>query len=108
MSGGPTPIYSTQSAGLTVLERLNQAPFSHFHTAQETALVSIFPRSENGVSCANIEVGQGLAMLEMSLTIATLFRWYDLTFNDGFEMEFQPSFTMCAKNGLMLRITEKN
>lgn len=47
-------------------------------------------------------------MLEMSLTLATLFRWYDLAFDEGFEMEFLPSFTMCAKNGLMLRIKERD
>ena len=47
-------------------------------------------------------------MLEMSLTLATLFRWYDVEFDKGFEMEFLPSFTMCAKNGLMLRVKERS
>ena len=45
-------------------------------------------------------VGEGLAMLEMSLTLATLFKRYDLSFKPGFEMVFQPSFTLCSRNGL--------
>ena len=39
-------------------------------------------------------------MLEMSLTLATLFKRYDLSFQPGFEMVFQPSFTLCSRNGL--------
>ncbi|KAI1161516.1 cytochrome P450 46A1 [Nemania serpens] len=65
---------------------------------------SFFPFSYGPRNC----LGQGLAMLEMSLTLATLFRWYDFAFDQGFEMEFLPSFTMCAKNGLMLRIKERD
>lgn len=46
-------------------------------------------------------------MLEMSLTLATLFRFYDLSFEEGFEMQFLPSFTMCAKNGLKVCVAKR-
>ena len=39
-------------------------------------------------------------MLEMRLTLATLFRRYDVQLKDGFEMEFLSAFTLCSKNGL--------
>ena len=39
-------------------------------------------------------------MLEMLLTLSTLFKRYDLSFQPGFEMIFQPSFTLCSRNGL--------
>ena len=51
--------------------------------------------------------GQGLAMLEISLTLATLYRRYDLALETGFQMEFLPSFTLCAKNGLRVRVTRR-
>lgn len=51
--------------------------------------------------------GQGLAMLEISLTLATLYRRYELTLENGFQMEFLPSFTLCAKNGLRVRVTRR-
>lgn len=54
-----------------------------------------------------LTLGQGLAMLEMSLALATLFRRYDLAFEDGFQMEFLPSFTLCAKNGLRVRVARR-
>ena len=47
-------------------------------------------------------------MLEMSLTLATLFRRYNLAFDDDFQMEFLPSFTLCAKNGLRVRVAKKS
>jgi cholesterol 24(S)-hydroxylase len=46
-------------------------------------------------------------MLQMSLAIATLFRRYNLSFEPGFEMEFLPSFTLCAKNGLRLQVSRR-
>ena len=42
-------------------------------------------------------------MLEIAMTLATLFRRYDLSLEEGFEMEFLPSFTLCPKNGLPVR-----
>lgn len=46
-------------------------------------------------------------MLQMSLALATLFRRYDLAFEPGFEMEFLPSFTLCAKNGLRICVSRR-
>lgn len=46
-------------------------------------------------------------MLEMSLTLATLYRRYELAMDDGFQMEFLPSFTLCAKNGLRVRVARR-
>ncbi|KIP07170.1 hypothetical protein PHLGIDRAFT_118327 [Phlebiopsis gigantea 11061_1 CR5-6] len=57
---------------------------------------SYFPFSYGPRKC----MGEGLAMLEMLLTLATLFKRYDLGFQPGFEMVFQPSFTLCSRNGL--------
>ncbi|EKM51452.1 uncharacterized protein PHACADRAFT_152212 [Phanerochaete carnosa HHB-10118-sp] len=57
---------------------------------------SYFPFSYGPRKC----MGEGLAMLEMSLTLATLFKRYDLELEPGFEMDFQPSFTLCSRNGL--------
>ncbi|KZV76178.1 cytochrome P450 46A1 [Peniophora sp. CONT] len=55
-----------------------------------------FPFSYGPRKC----LGEGLAMLEMRLTLATLFRRYDVQLKDGFEMEFLAAFTLCSKNGL--------
>ncbi|KAJ8119553.1 hypothetical protein ONZ43_g3518 [Nemania bipapillata] len=52
-------------------------------------------------------LGQGLAMLEMTLTLATLFRRYDLTLVPGFELEYMPSFTLKPKNGFPIRVTRR-
>ncbi|EJC99581.1 cytochrome P450 [Fomitiporia mediterranea MF3/22] len=57
---------------------------------------SYFPFSYGPRKC----LGEGLAILEMSLTLATLFKRYDLKLQEGFVMEFLPSFTLCSKNGL--------
>jgi len=46
-------------------------------------------------------------MLEMSLTIATLFRRYDLTLLPSFEMEYLPSFTLRPKHGLPVYIARR-
>ncbi|KAB2571925.1 cytochrome P450 46A1 [Lasiodiplodia theobromae] len=64
---------------------------------------SYFPFSYGPRNC----LGQGLAMLQMSLALATLFRRYDLAFEPGFEMEFLPSFTLCAKNGLRICVSRR-
>ncbi|EKG09696.1 Cytochrome P450 [Macrophomina phaseolina MS6] len=64
---------------------------------------SYFPFSYGPRNC----LGQGLAMLQMSLALATLFRRYDLSLAPGFEMEFLPSFTLCAKNGLHVRVSRR-
>ncbi|KAI0864078.1 cytochrome P450 46A1 [Xylaria cubensis] len=64
---------------------------------------SYFPFSYGPRSCT----GQGLAMLEMTLTLATLFRRYDITPEPGFEMEYLPSFTLKPKNGFPIRVTRR-
>lgn len=46
-------------------------------------------------------------MLEMTLTLATLFRRYDLQLDDGFELEYLPSFTLKPKNGLPVKVTRR-
>lgn len=46
-------------------------------------------------------------MFEISLTLATLFRQFDLSLPDGFEMEFDPAFTLCPKNGLPVFATRR-
>ncbi len=55
-----------------------------------------------------VSAGQGLAMLEMSLTLATLFQRYNMEFEAGFEMEYLSSFTLCSKNGLPVRVKVRN
>ncbi|KAI6088749.1 cytochrome P450 46A1 [Hypoxylon rubiginosum] len=60
---------------------------------------SYFPFSSGPRSC----IGQGLAMLEMTMTLATVFRRYDLSLESGFQMEYLPSFTLKPKNGLLVR-----
>ena len=57
--------------------------------------------------CGRAHTGQGLAMLEMTLTLATLFRRYDLQLDDGFELEYLPSFTLKPKNGLPVKVTRR-
>lgn len=47
-------------------------------------------------------------MLEMTLTLATLFRRYTLNLEHGFEMEYLPSFTLSPKNGLPIRVVRRN
>ncbi|TGJ80719.1 hypothetical protein E0Z10_g8043 [Xylaria hypoxylon] len=64
---------------------------------------SYFPFSYGPRSCT----GQGLAMLEMTLTLATLFRRYDITPEPGFELEYLPSFTLKPKNGFPIRVTRR-
>ncbi|KAI1189793.1 cytochrome P450 46A1 [Nemania serpens] len=64
---------------------------------------SYFPFSYGPRSCT----GQGLAMLEMTLTLATLFRRYDLSLEPGFELEYLPSFTLKPKNGFPIRVTRR-
>jgi hypothetical protein len=46
-----------------------------------------------------------LAILEMSLTLAALFRWYELSLQPRFELEYIPSFTLRPKNDLSVYIT---
>ncbi|KAH8164510.1 hypothetical protein CIB48_g3746 [Xylaria polymorpha] len=64
---------------------------------------SYFPFSYGPRSCT----GKGLAMLEMTLTLATLFRRYDITPEPGFELEYLPSFTLKPKNGFPIRVTRR-
>ncbi|KAI0430740.1 cytochrome P450 46A1 [Xylaria sp. FL1042] len=64
---------------------------------------SYFPFSYGPRSCT----GQGLAMLEMTLTLATLLRRYDITPEPGFELEYLPSFTLKPKNGFPIRVTRR-
>lgn len=52
--------------------------------------------------------GQGLAMLEMTLAIATIIRRYDLSLEPGFTMEILPSFTLRPKNGLPIRLSRRS
>ncbi|THG99701.1 hypothetical protein EW026_g2692 [Hermanssonia centrifuga] len=65
---------------------------------------SFFPFAYGTRKC----LGQGLAMLEMSLTLATLFQRYNMEFEAGFEMEYLSSFTLCSKNGLPVRVKVRN
>ncbi|KAJ5701641.1 cytochrome P450 46A1 [Penicillium malachiteum] len=51
--------------------------------------------------------GQGLSMLVMKLTLATLFRRYDLILEPGFEMEYLPSFKLRPKRGLPVRVARR-
>ncbi len=46
--------------------------------------------------------GQSLAMFEKTLTIATLFRRYDLSLKPGFRMQYLPSSTLRPEKGLMI------
>ena len=46
-------------------------------------------------------------MLEMTLTIATILRRYDLSLKPGFNMEILPSFTLRPKNGLPIYVTRR-
>lgn len=46
-------------------------------------------------------------MLEMTLTLATLFRRYDISLEPGFELEYLPSFTLKPKNGFPIRVTRR-
>jgi hypothetical protein len=59
--------------------------------------------------CANERhlAGQGLAMLEMTLTLATVFRRYELTLEHGFTMEYLPGFTLRPKHGLPIRVARR-
>lgn len=65
---------------------------------------SYFPFSYGPRNC----LGQGLAMFEMTLTIATLFRRYDLSLKPGFQMEYLPSFTLRPKNGLTIYVARRS
>lgn len=47
-------------------------------------------------------------MLEMTLTLATLFRRYDLSLEPEFEMEYLSSFTLKPKNGLPIRVIRRS
>lgn len=55
----------------------------------------------------SIHQGQGLAMLTMKLTLATLFRRYELSLEPGFEMEYLPSLTLRPKKGLPVRVVRR-
>lgn len=46
-------------------------------------------------------------MFEMTLTLATIFRRYELTLEPGFKMEYLPSFTLKPKHGLPIRVTRR-
>lgn len=65
---------------------------------------SYFPFSWGPRNC----IGQGLAMLEMTIAIATVIRRYDLSLEPGFKMEFLPSFTLRPKNGLPIRVSRRS
>lgn len=58
-------------------------------------------------NCASRDLGQGLAMLEMTLTLATVFRRYDLSLEPGFKMEYLSSFTLKPKTGLPIRVARR-
>lgn len=47
-------------------------------------------------------------MFEMTITIATLFRRYNLSLKPGFEMEYLPSFTLRPKHGLPIYVTRRS
>lgn len=55
----------------------------------------------------NICSGQELAILEITLTLATLFRRYDLQLDDGYQMDYLSSFTLCARDGLKIRVATR-
>jgi len=74
-----------------------------WRSGQPKARGSYFPFSYGPRIC----IGQGLAMLEMTLTLAALFRRYDITLEPGFQMEYLPSFTLKPKNGLPIRLTRR-
>lgn len=46
-------------------------------------------------------------MLEMTLTLATLFRQFEISLEPGFELEYLPSFTLKPKNGFPVRVTRR-
>ncbi|KAI1435478.1 cytochrome P450 46A1 [Xylaria sp. CBS 124048] len=74
-----------------------------WRSGQQKVRGSYFPFSYGPRSCT----GQGLAMLEMSLTLATLLRRYDISLEPGFELEYLPSFTLKPKNGLRVRVRRR-
>ncbi|KAJ5724796.1 cytochrome P450 46A1 [Penicillium malachiteum] len=74
-----------------------------WRTGQSKIKGSYFPFSYGPRNC----LGQGLSMLVMRLTLATLFRRYDLILEPGFEMEYLPSFTLRPKRGLPVKIVRR-
>lgn len=75
-------------------------PFSYGPRKCMGRHTSSFVRDREHMLICIVIIGEGLAMLEMLLTLSTLFKRYDLSFQPGFEMIFQPSFTLCSRNGL--------
>jgi hypothetical protein len=88
---GRIPIISILTDGDQDIQRSGAHTFL-FPTAQGTVLVrcpvQFVLKYDSNIFYA---AGQGLAMFEMTLTLATLFLRYDLSLEPGFTMEYLPS-----------------
>ena len=83
-------------------------PISHSRAVPGIASVCFTPAPFSCQCLTFLDLqGQGLAMLEMTLAVATVLRRYDLTIEPGFNLEILPSFTLRPKNGLRILVNRR-